>query len=531
MNYELIFYKRLRNLFYTLLAFSLFASAFARVNFEQGDFDVATFRDYENLNQLCAAPAASSFWCSRLDDTLTFIPTKGVDFFFDDAGEIVALFSKQQKGQDYSNGSGGYKQGIDAGQNLIPIGSSVPGGATLINGEYSKPEKVESSWQKTGDTEITGTFSYTLGDVAIKKTVVVSNITNVLNVSLNASRLASDASTTASPAEVVTVQYALPGIAKSRNAIFKIGQGETFSENPVSQPVSNPSYISVQSAARPTSNTTALVLRPIGSSPELAAQYLSPNLIVLQKDLAVDSGSSVTLEFDQYGGQNELVRYYQEGFKDLPGLFNPNILGQMSLGILWALQQIHSVVGNWGLTIILLTLLFRLLVWPLINTQTKSMYAMQRLQPKLQELQKKYKDDREKLTQETMKLYQTEKVNPAGGCLPAIVQMPLFIILWRVFVNFEFNEGFLWIPDLGQPDPTYILPVLYVGVIFAQSYFMSQGNKQSLQQQLMINAVFIFFVISFPAGVTLYWVTSMLVQVFQYWLIRRSQPKVAALSK
>ncbi len=139
-------------------------------------------------------------------------------------------------------------------------------------------------------------------------------------------------------------------------------------------------------------------------------------------------------------------------------------------------------------------------------------------------MQKKYKDDREKLTQETMKLYQTEKVNPAGGCLPVVAQMPLFIILWRVFANFEFNEGFLWIPDLGQPDPFYILPVLYIGVIFAQSYFMSQGNKQSLQQQLLINGIFIFFVISFPAGVTLYWVVSMLVQVFQYWLIKRNQP-------
>ncbi|MCA9838695.1 MAG: membrane protein insertase YidC [Trueperaceae bacterium] len=495
------------------------------MNFEYSDFDVATFRDYKELTDLCAAPAASSFWCSRLDDTLTFIPTKGVDFFFDEAGELVGLFSKQQKGQDFSS-NGGYRQGINAGQNLIPVGSSVPGGAVLLNGDYQKPENIESSWQKTGDTEITGIFSYTLGDIAIEKQLVVSNITNVLDVSLTATRAdGSDAS------EAVAVQYALPGIAKSKSPVFKIGQGETFSENPVSQAVSSPSYISVQSNARPVSSSTALILRPFATTDDLSALFLSPNIISLEKELAAEPGSSVQLEFEQYGGQNELVRYYQEGFKDLPGLFNPNILGQMSLGILWALQQIHKVVGNWGLTIILLTLLFRLLVWPLISTQTRSMYAMQRLQPKLQELQKKYKDDREKLTQETMKLYQTEKVNPAGGCLPALVQMPLFIILWRVFVNFEFNEGFLWIPDLGQPDPTYILPILYVGVIFAQSYFMSQGNKQSLQQQLMINAVFIFFVISFPAGVTLYWVTSMLVQVFQYWLIRRSQPKVAALSK
>ena len=111
-----------------------------------------------------------------------------------------------------------------------------------------------------------------------------------------------------------------------------------------------------------------------------------------------------------------------------------------------------------------------------------------------------------------------------------IVQMPLFIILWRVFANFEFNEGFLWIPDLGQADPFYILPILYIGVIFAQSYFMSQGNKQSLQQQLLMNGVFLIFIINFPAGVTLYYVVSMLVQVLQYFLIQRSQKAAPALA-
>lgn len=508
-----------------LLVFAC-STALARVEFEQNSFDVASFRDYARITEQCAAPDASSFWCSQLDATLTFIPTKGVDFFFNQEGELLALFSKQQKGQDFSN-NGAYRQGLDSGQNLIPIGSSVPAAAVLFDGDYKQPEKVEALWQKTSDTEFTGIFRFEQNGIAIEKTLIVSNISHTVHVSLKASRLAS--SDTESLAEqVVSVQYAVPGIARSRNQVYKIGQGTNHSENPIAQSVAQANYISVQSGARPMPDSTALILRPNAPSSDLYAQFIAPNIIALAKDLAAEEGSTVVLEFDQYGGQNELVRYYQEGYKDLPGLFQPNILGQISLGVLWALQQIHLVVGNWGITIMILTLLFRILVWPLITTQTKSMYAMQRLQPKLQELQKKYKDDREKLTQETMKLYQTEKVNPAGGCLPAILQMPLFIILWRVFVNFEFNEGFLWIPDLGQPDPTYILPILYIGVIFAQSYFMAQGNKQSLQQQLLINAVFIFFVISFPAGVTLYWVVSMLVQVFQYWLISSGQKRLAA---
>jgi len=230
-------------------------------------------------------------------------------------------------------------------------------------------------------------------------------------------------------------------------------------------------------------------------------------------------------------GRNELVRYYQEGYLSLPGLFRPNILGRLSLYIVELLVLIHQYVGSWGVSIIVLTMLFRVLIWPLIATQTKSMFGMQKLQPKIQELQKKYKDDREKLTQETMKLYQEAGVNPAGGCLPILLQMPLFIILWRVFINFEFNQGFLWLPDLGQSDPYYILPVLYVLVMLATSYFSARGNPQTLRQSMFINLIFVFIIINFPAGVLLYYVVSMLVQVFQYWLVSRGQPVPAVPAK
>ena len=158
------------------------------------------------------------------------------------------------------------------------------------------------------------------------------------------------------------------------------------------------------------------------------------------------------------------------------------------------------------------------------------MLGMTKLQPKIQALQKKYKDNKEKLTQETMKLYKEAGVNPAGGCLPILVQMPLFIILWRVFVNFEFNEGFLWVPDLGQADPYFILPILYVGVMLGQSWFAAKGNPSSLRQQVIINLVFAFIILSFPAGVILYFVVSMGVQVLQYWIVSRNEPE-PALSK
>ena len=493
--------------------------ALARVDFEQLSFDPALFKDASRIQESCDASDSASFWCDTTQD-LTLITTKSMDYFFNDAGEAVALFAKQQNGQNFRTRDGGYKNALDSGQNLIPVTASVPSGAIFLDGEYAAPEILNAAWEKTtdtsdlGDIEVyVGTFDLLIDDVEVTKTLRVSSVGNVIEVALEA-RGADDG---------VALQYVTPGIAKSSSPIVKIGQNDTFSQNPVSTPVSDASYISFQTN---NSRGNAIVLEP--ESAGLAAQYLQNNLIALQTTFTGDN--EVGLELSQYAGANELVRYTQEGFQELPGLFRPNIIGQISLGVLWVLQFIHSFVGNWGLSIIVLTLIFRALIWPLISTQTKSMYAMQRLQPKLKEIQNKYKDDREKQTQATMELYKSEGVNPAGGCLPIVLQMPLFIILWRVFANFEFNEGFLWIPDLGQADPFYILPVLYVGVIFAQSYFMSQGNKQSLQQQILMNGIFIIFIINFPSGVTLYYVTSMLVQVFQYFLIQRERDRQPTLA-
>ena len=528
--------------------------AWARVDFEQHSFNVTEFRDFNKLETLCNAPAAASFWCSRLDHDLTLITTKASDYFFDETGELVAYFIKQQKGQNFFK-NGEYTQALDNNQNLIPVAATVPGGAVLLDGEYSLPENVEVNWEETNDggdaPSFEGTFSHQIGDVQIEKTVLVRSVAYSTVVDVVASRVSSPAPTegsetdgetdaeeteaeeteaeetaVASSSEPVTVQYALPGVAKTDSPTVKIGQGDSFSLNPVSQAVPDPGYISIQNNNRNTAN--ALILRPRSNEGELEAIYLQPNIIAMQSTLAAEPGAEVTLNLQEYIGQNELVRYSQEGYLDLPGLFKPNILGRLSLGMLWVLQRIYDVVGNWGLAIIVLTLIFRALIWPLISTQTKSMYGMQELQPKLQALQKKHKDDREKLTQETMKLYKEAGVNPAGGCLPIILQMPLFIILWRIFANFEFNAGFLWLPDLGQADPYYILPFLYVAVIFAQSYFMSRGNPQSLKQQLLMNVVFVFLFLSFPAGVILYYVVSMIVQVFQYWLIQRERPKTPA---
>lgn len=553
-----------------LCIFMLMSSlGFARVKFETTLFQLAEFNDSQVISEQCSGPAPSSFWCGRTDDDLTLITSKGKDIFFNEVGEAVAIYVKQQRGQDMRG-----RYNLDNRQNLIPLGSSIPGAAILLDGEYFLPQALESSWREDGNLQI-GEFRFLLGaenQYEVSKIVTVSAVSNTFEIafevqsaaglqpeelteaseavenepaeaqtdstnstentaesSLNSDSTESNrtdsesagsdsAADTASDISTPNLRLAFPGLAKNTSPVIKIGQGTQVSESPpLDTVVNNAAYASMQ--ASPVRGT-ALVLTPNltdENSNLLNAVSLPINQIAMEQADAEATGMRVNV----FAGPNELARLYQEGLLDMPGLFKPNILGRLSLGIISLLELIHGFLGNWGVSILVLTLLIRLMIWPLMATQMKSMTGMQEIQPKIQALQKKYKDNREKLQQETMKLYQEAGVNPLGGCLPMFIQMPLLLMMWRVFMNFEFNEGFLWIPDLGLSDPTYLLPIIYVAIMFANSWVMSRDNPQALRQGLMMNAVFVFFIISFPSGVALYLVGSMVVQLVQQWLIKR----------
>ncbi|MDT7922255.1 MAG: YidC/Oxa1 family membrane protein insertase [Thermus sp.] len=251
---------------------------------------------------------------------------------------------------------------------------------------------------------------------------------------------------------------------------------------------------------------------------------LKARLVGKEGEVALAPGETLKV----YGGQNELVRFHVEGLLALPGLFTPNLWGQLSLGLLWLMEMAFRYTGSWGLAILFLTLVVRLLLWPLMHQQFKSMAEMQRLQPLIQKINEKYKDDPNKRAEATMKLYQEHKVNPAAGCLPLFIQMPILFILWKVIANYEFGQGLLWIPDLALPDPYYILPVLYVASTLLSTWLSAHGNKDVIRQGLFMNLIFVFLVLQFPAGVTLYWVLSNLIGLFQQWLINKSLKPLAA---
>jgi len=204
--------------------------------------------------------------------------------------------------------------------------------------------------------------------------------------------------------------------------------------------------------------------------------------------------------------------------------------------LFWLLDHIHSVVANWGWSIVLLTLLVKLCFYQLSATSYKSMAAMRKLQPQLQQIRERYGDDRQKVAQLTMELYRKEKVNPMGGCLPLLVQIPVFIALYWVLlasVQLRLAPFILWIHDLSAPDPYYILPILMGASMFLQQK-MAPTPPDPMQAKIMMAMpiMFTFFFLNFPSGLVLYWVVSNILSIAQQWFITtRYEKKEAARGK
>lgn len=187
--------------------------------------------------------------------------------------------------------------------------------------------------------------------------------------------------------------------------------------------------------------------------------------------------------------------------------------------------------ANYGIAIILLTVAIKLLMYPLTVKQIKSMKAMQDIQPKMKELQEKYKDNPEKRNKELANLYKDAGVNPLAGCLPLLVQMPFLIAIFFAIRDYKYAllpPSFLWIPDLALPDPTYILPVLSAATTYIQQKQTTTEMTQQNKMMLIFMPLFIGYIsFTFPGGLVLYWVMSNIFQIVQQWIMYRNNASVA----
>jgi YidC/Oxa1 family membrane protein insertase len=453
--------------------------------------------------------------------------TNLTDIAFNDKGEIIGWYTKIIKGTDYNGQGSGFLGGLFGGGSSQTAPDPYNNKPSLV----STPSAIITALKGDAQTEkpklsatpdlMEATFAYRQGAASVTKTYRIQP-----------RRLTVDLEVTVNGLPRYDLEFVGLGGGKPQLKALEKGATTPLESGEVKDFV----YASMQCCTSVLGSPgEAIIIRPDagkGAIPAKIGTRIEKRTTdkgtedVERSYISLNAPGNTTTKLHIYGGFNELVRLNLENlYPQLPGVFQPNIFGQLSLLLIQLLRFLNGIVGSWGLAIIALTILLRVAMWPLMQTQLKSSAEMQAIQPEVTKLREKFKDNPAKLQEATMALYKEHGVNPAAGCLPLFLQMPILIVLWRVVSNFEFDQGFLWLRDLSLPDTIpnglFILPVLYVGVNVLQTYMLTRAQPEMFRTQLIVQLVFVYLVLSFPSGVTLYWVMSTIIQVGQQYLINR----------
>jgi YidC/Oxa1 family membrane protein insertase len=258
---------------------------------------------------------------------------------------------------------------------------------------------------------------------------------------------------------------------------------------------------------------------------DIYTQKVGNNLYTVGSKLALGTiapGASTSLKAQLYSGPQETVTLE----KIAPGLDLVKDYWYFSMiakPMFWVMQLLHNIIGNWGWTIVVFTILIKLALFPLSAAGYRSMAKMKLVTPKMTALRERHKNEPQKLNQAMMELYKTEKINPLGGCLPILIQMPVFLSLYWVLqasVEMRGAPWVGWITDLSQPDPWLILPILYAISMFITTK-LSPAPADPMQAKMMLFMPLMFSVMFFffPSGLVLYWVVNNILSIGQQWVI------------
>jgi YidC/Oxa1 family membrane protein insertase len=242
----------------------------------------------------------------------------------------------------------------------------------------------------------------------------------------------------------------------------------------------------------------------------------------------IPSGQAGIFRYTMYIGPKDHSILKAEGV----GLENSINFGSwikwLALPLLIILKLIYQYVHNYGVAIIILTILVKVVFWPLGNMSYKSMKEMQKLQPQMKALRDKYKDDKAKMQQETMALYKRHKVNPMSGCLPMVIQLPVFLGLYKALlysIELRHSPLFFWIQDLSAKDPYYITPIVMGATMFLQQKMSPTpgGNEIQAKMMMWMPVIFTFLFLNFPSGLVIYWLFNNILSIGQqYYINKRS---------
>ena len=280
---------------------------------------------------------------------------------------------------------------------------------------------------------------------------------------------------------------------------------------------------------------SAWILQPLnGNSVCTSAQSCTFNIRAQENGLysagvivglpVLKSGATASYGINLYAGPQEynILTTVAEG---MPLVKDYGLWHIFASPLFWWLTKLHSFVLNWGWAIVLLTLTVKLVLYPLTAASYRSMAKMRAVAPRLEALKKEYGDDRMKMQQAMMEMYKTEKINPLGGCLPIVIQMPVFLgLYWAILTSVELRQApwIGWIHDLARPDPYFILPTLMAATMIVQT-FLNPPPADPLQAKMMkimpiaFSVMFFFF----PAGLVLYWLVNNILSISQQWHINR----------
>jgi YidC/Oxa1 family membrane protein insertase len=251
-------------------------------------------------------------------------------------------------------------------------------------------------------------------------------------------------------------------------------------------------------------------------------------------------GTQKEFQFLVFMGPKSMELLNSLGY-DLGKALNFGFFNLIAKPCLWFMNKIHSVVPNYGIAIIILTIFTKVLLWPLGNKSYKSMSEMKKLQPLMTEIREKYKGDKQKMNQELMALYRTYKVNPMGGCLPMVLQIPVFFALYRMLyqaIELRHAPFFLWINDLSAPDrlfnfgfsipfmePPYGIPVLTIimgaTMLLQQKMSPPPGDPTQAKMMMLMPVVFTFIFINFSSGLVLYWLVNNVLSISQQYYVQK----------
>jgi len=255
-----------------------------------------------------------------------------------------------------------------------------------------------------------------------------------------------------------------------------------------------------------------------------SGQGVAENLVSSPR-MTIDPGKSVSIAYKLYFGPKDLDILKAQGSR-LEDTIDLGWFSVLAKPLLHALKFFHRYLGNYGLAIIMITVILKVLFYPLTHTSYKSMKEMQKLQPKMQELKDKHKNDRDAMNRAVMELYRDHKVNPLGGCLPMVVQIPVFFALYKgLMFSIELRHApfYFWIQDLSAKDPYYVTPILMGITMFIQQK-MTPTNMDPMQAKIMqmLPIIFTFMFLNFPSGLVLYWLVNNILTIAQQSYINRS---------